>query len=599
MHLDRRESFQKRIARFEGEIKVVNGKLDRIAWTRLLVFVLAGGAEIWSWYQNEWLWLPVFFLGMAGFIAVVKWNEKVNEEKEYLELKKAINEAEILRLDGKLDGFDEGNEFDGREHPYSSDLDLFGRHSLYQLINRASTLYGRETVANWLKNAAGSKVVNQRQQAAAELDGNIEWRQEFQATGMRSKHPGDRLESLKAWMEEAPQLTKRPVFRFLPIVLPIITLSAIVLSGMELLHWLIPLLLFMGHITINRTIKKYGEEVFGGIHRRAKFLKAFAVLIQQIGELEAESPFILEQKEKLERVGTPAHEEIASLGKILTRLELRLNGLPYYIMNHLFFWDIIHISQLERWKSRHGTQILDWFLVIGEMEAISSLAALRHAFPEWKNPEVVDAEVAMEGKALGHPLLPADARVHNPISLGGPGAIWLITGSNMSGKSTFLRTVGINAVLALSGAVVNAESLRIGKLQIATSMRTLDSLEENTSSFFAELKRLRMVIDLVESGKPVLFLLDEILKGTNSKDRHAGARALIKQLHSGGGAGLVSTHDLELADLEGSMQGDLKNFSFNCEVTPSGDLNFDYTLTPGLCKSMNATALMQTMGIQL
>lgn len=599
MQTDRRKFFAERIAQFEREIKLVNGKLDRIAWVRLLVFLLAGGFEVWSWWQNGWLWLPILFLGFGAFVVVVKWNEVVSEEKAYLELKKSINEGEIRRLDGNLDGFDEGADFESPAHPYSADLDLFGKHSLFQLLGRAHTRYGRETLANWLLMAADPEEVKARQIAAAELAEQVDWRQEFQATGMRGKHPGDSLDILRAWMKEKPLLTERPIFRFIPFVLPALTLAASVLWGMDQLHWAMPLGLLALHVGINRSIKNYGEEVFAGVSGRAKFLRSFATLIQQIDESEATSSFVQQRKQRLAKDGKPAHKEIESLGKILLRLELRLNGLPYFIMNALFFWDIVHISQLEKWKARQGEHVLDWFRVIGEVEAIASLAALRFAHPEWHVPEVVGGPVQISGEAIGHPLLPAESRVANPIDLPAPGTIWLITGSNMSGKSTYLRTIGINAVLALSGAVSCAKRLRISSLQIASSMRTMDSLEENTSSFFAELKRLKLVIELVESGKPVLFLLDEILKGTNSKDRHAGARALIKQLHRHGGAGLVSTHDLELADLEVQMKGALKNYSFNCEVTPEGGLDFDYTLTDGLCRSMNATALMKTMGIEM
>jgi DNA mismatch repair ATPase MutS len=205
----------------------------------------------------------------------------------------------------------------------------------------------------------------------------------------------------------------------------------------------------------------------------------------------------------------------------------------------------------------------------------------------------------LEGEAIGHPLIGQQQRIDNPISLPGNGAIWLVTGSNMSGKSTYLRTVGLNAVLALTGSPVCANKLRLSPMEVVTSMRTIDSLEENTSSFYAELKRLHSVIEIVKANPNVLFLLDEILKGTNSRDRQAGARALVQQLHKYSGSGLVSTHDIELVDMAGQMPEDIHNYSFNCTVTPDGQLHFDYTLTPGQCLSMNATALMRAMGIEV
>ncbi len=591
--------FQQRITQFEAAIQVVNKKLDRIAFVRLLVFVAAAGIEVWSWYQNPWLWLPVLVAGLAGFIAVIKWDTVVNEEKAYLELKKKINEQEIARLEGKLEAFDEGNEFEDVLHPYASDLDLFGHHSLYQLINRASTRYGKETLAHWMKHTGNPSQIRSRQQAATALADNIDWRQEFQATGMQSKAPGDSLEDLDKWVKEEPQLSTQPIYSIIPLVLPVITLALTVLSLIPMIHWGIPLAAFAIHVLIIRRIGNYSKEVFFRIERRAPFLAAFGKLIQQMEILETSTPLTDGYKQRLAKDGPPAYKEIASLSKLLVRLELRLNGLPYYIMNYVFFWDMIWLVRLERWKARHKDHVLDWFRVIGEMEALASVSALRFARQDWQQPEILETEFCLEGESLGHPLIPGDVRITNPISLPVPGRIWLITGSNMSGKSTYLRTVGINVVLALMGAPVCADAFRISPMQVATSMRTQDSIEENTSSFYAELKRLKMVIERVERGEQVLFLLDEILKGTNSRDRHAGARALISQLQAGGGSGLVSTHDLELVDLEQTLKGAVKNYSFNCEVSSDGKLDFDYTLTDGVCRSMNATALMKTMGIRV
>ncbi len=591
--------FQQRIRQFEASIRIVNKKLDQIAFIRLVVFTVAAGAELWSWYQSSWLWLPVLVAGLAGFIAVIKWDTVVSDQKAFLELKKKINEQEIFRLEGKLETFDEGNEFEDILHPYSSDLDLFGHHSLYQLISRASTRYGRETLASWMQHAGNLSQIRSRQQASKELAENIDWRQEFQATGMQAGDPGDSLTDLDQWVKEEPRLSVLPIYPIIPLVLPVITLSLTVLTLLSMIHWGFPLSLFVLHVLIVRRTGKYSREAFSRIEKRAPFLASIGKLIQQIETLETVTSLTDSYKERLAKDGPPAFKEIGYLSKLLVRLELRLNGLPYYIMNYIFFWDMIWLVRLERWKSRHRDHLLDWFRVIGEMEALVSISALRFAQHDWQQPEILETELFLAGQSLGHPLIPSNVRISNPISLPAPGRIWLITGSNMSGKSTYLRTVGINVVLALMGAPVCARSFRISPVQVATSMRTQDSIEENTSSFYAELKRLKMVIERIERGEQVLFLLDEILKGTNSRDRHAGARALISQLQKGGGAGLVSTHDLELVDLEHTLEGAVKNYSFNCEVNPDGKLTFDYTLTEGVCRSMNATALMKTMGIRV
>lgn len=601
MQTEIRALFEQRIDRFEQEIKVVDKKLDQIAWLRLLVFGLMTGFEIWSWFQNSgWYWLAILVAGLSGFIALIKWNERVTEAKNYLVTKRDLNKQEIDRLDNKLDAFDAGEGLADPQHPYAGDLDLYGRHSVWQLLSRTTTVYGQQELAAWLNASGTPEDLRLRQEIAEELAEQVDWRQSFQATGVLGKDPGDSPEATEAWLQEEPFFLKKPLYRFAPFLLSPLLLTVTTLGFMDIISLWFALLALGINAAVIRSFREYGDAVFQKVEVKARFLRSFARLLKQIEELPAEHSGLRDRQERLATKGKAAHVEIEELSNILERLKLRLNGLPYFVMNFVFFWDVLYITALERWKKRHQGQMGAWFKVIGEMEALGSLAALRFARPDWTTPEIQKEGQALAGTSLGHPLLPEGVRISNPIELVGAGKVWLITGSNMSGKSTYLRTVGVNAVLALTGAVVCASSLRLSPLQVATSMRTIDSLEENTSSFFAELKRLRMVLELVQSSElPTLFLLDEILKGTNSRDRHAGARALIQQLHRSGASGLVSTHDLELVELEKEMNGELLNYSFNCEVTPAGELNFDYTLTEGVCRSMNAVALMQNMGIDM
>ncbi len=600
MQTDTRGQFEARIAQFEQEIKVVNGKLDQVAWIRLLVFGLMLGFGIWSFWQNDWLWMVIFLAGLAAFIGLVKWNERISEAKRYLESKRDFNHQEIDRLENRLDGFDPGEDLASAQHLYAGDLDLYGSHSLWQLLSRTTTTYGRRTLSGWMNHPAEPATIRERQEIARELAEKIDWRQDFQATGILGRDPGDSVETTEAWLQEPPFFLSKPLYRFIPYLLAPVLFATTILGFMEIISLWFALGSLLLNAAVIRSYMKHGDAIFEQVERKAPFLRSFSRLLQQIETLEAAHPGIKARQARLATEGKAAYQEIADLALILERLKLRLNGLPYFMMNYAFFWDIFHMTALERWKSKHKGQMTAWFEVIGEMEALASLAAARYAFPDWKEAEISAEDFHLEGEVVGHPLLSADVRVSNPIHIEGKGKVWLITGSNMSGKSTYLRTVGINVVLALTGAVVCADRLVVSPMQVATSMRTIDSLEENTSSFFAELKRLRMVLEEVKGGKlPVLFLLDEILKGTNSKDRHAGARALIRQLHRSGASGLVSTHDLELVALEEELTGHLKNYSFNCEVTPTGELNFDYALTDGVCKSMNAVALMSNMGIEM
>lgn len=599
MQKNPRAVFEERTAYFSQEAAKVESKLTGIAWLRLLVFVVFLVVELLSWRWGGGWWLLILVIGLGAFVAVVKWSNAVEELKQFLELKKRLNEEEVQRLDGQLDHFDRGEEFLDVRHVYSGDMDLFGQHSLYQLLNRATSIYGKTALAKWLTSPADRVTIAARQNAVAGLASDLDWRQDFQATGLRSGKSGEGLDAVRSWLEQPAQLINSKLYQLLPFVLPPLLLAAAGLSLFGLLHWAFPLALTILHGTINRTLKNYSQQVFEETDRKTRFLKGFAALLERLENRESKSEWFSEAQASLKKTGKTAHEEIGRLAKILSALELRLNGLPYLIMNLIFFWDIIYISRLEKWKAAHKEDVLDWFETMGEVEAASSLAGLHYAHPEWNFPTISNKSFYLEGVGIGHPLIPGDVRVSNRIDLPDHGNIWLITGSNMSGKSTYLRTVGINVVLALTGAPVCAEELELSPLLLVSSMRTLDSLEENTSSFFAELKRLKLVIDLVGEGKPVFFLLDEILKGTNSRDRHAGARALIHQLQAKGGSGLVSTHDLELVDLSEELKNSVYNYSFNCDITPEGKLLFDYTLTDGVCRSMNATALMRNMGIEM
>jgi hypothetical protein len=593
-------TFQQQIARYKKAVKETEARLIRLSWLRLALFTAGAVLEWMSWSWGGIWWLVVLVGFLAGFGALIRRYVKVEGEKKFQQTLKDINQEELDRLNHKLDGLNGGEEFADRTHSYSSDLDLYGEKSLFAYLSRATSVFGRGQLSRWLNQYGKREEILARQEAASELAGKLDWRQQLQATGRMFEDPGEDPETLRAWVTATPEVLPKPIYRWVPLLLPPIALCLIVAAFAGWVPFYVALAWVAIHGIINwQTINKISGRAFEETSHRAKILKSYAGLISRIEAESMNSALPIALQQRLKTDGTPAHAEITRLAKILTNMELRLNGMPYFVMQFLFFWDMIWIRKLEQWKQRHGQSIMDWFAVIGEFEALSSLAAVEFAHPEWTLPEIPASGYMLEGEDLGHPMLPVDECVQNPVMIPRPGLIWLITGSNMSGKSTYLRTVGINSVLALAGARVCAKSFKITPMQVLTSMRTLDSLEENTSSFYAELKRLKLVIESVASGKPVFFLLDEILKGTNSRDRHAGARALIKQLQAKGGSGMVSTHDLELVNMADQMPNDIINYSFNCEVSESGDLNFDYTLTDGMCLSMNATQLMKAMGIEM
>jgi hypothetical protein len=591
--------FQQRQTRFQASIQKIQRKLDGIAWLRLVVFLFFAGLQVAAWEWGGGWWLLVLFLGLIGFGMMVRWNLQVKEQLRVQQLILQFNEEEERRLEGKLNGFDPGEEFREAAHPYASDLDIFGQHSLYQLVSRATTVFGRRTLARWLKESTARDIAIERQQAGRQLAPEIDWRQEFQAIGQMRNSAAEDPGKIEAWMKETGFVTRRPWLGWLPLLmipalLAEVTLEVIGLVPFGNFGWILGF-----NFAVCRMIDGQVAKVQLASEERSRTLKAWAALLLKIEGLSLNATAIQSLQSRLGRGGRTASAEIARLASIVGNLELRSSGLPHFLLNTPFYWDVFCMKRLEKWKADLGGRVMDWFEVVGEVEALSSLATIRFAFPEWVDAEILEGNFLVEGEHLGHPLIPPQQRVSNPVSLRGNGAIWLVTGSNMSGKSTYLRTVGLNAVLALAGAPVCASRLHLSPMQVVTSMRTLDSLEESTSSFYAELKRLASVIHIVQSHPNVLFLLDEILKGTNSRDRQAGARALVHQLHALGGSGLVSTHDVELVDMASAMPQDIRNYSFNCTVTPSGLLDFDYQLTEGPCGSMNAIALMRAMGIQV
>lgn len=636
--MDPMQVFEARQARFRAGIAKVNAQLWQVAMARLAVFVTLALVEVYSWSWGGGWWLLVLFLGMLAFGMVVRWNVRLQEALRMQQLLLQFNEEEVRRLECKLQGFDEGKEFIDPAHPYSSDLDIFGHHSVYQLLNRARTNFGRRTVAAWLRGefVDGESLptpaqIRDRQAAAKELAEVVDWRQEFHAQGAVQDSSGEDPEDLRKWLAEKSLLAQMPWLEKLPWVTVPALAVLMVLSftgiALENAYWIVIGL----HFLLNQMITKRVTRIQDASTKRGRLLKSWSVMLQRIEGLEVQSSEVKGLQRRLSSRGLgeagfdsagveaegdgdgasklrprrgrsehprSASAEVARLGSIVGNLEFRDSGIVHFIVNTLTLWDVWTLRALDKWKREQGPQVMDWFAVIGEMEALGSIAAVRFAFPDWTQPEIVEGDFIVEGESVGHPLIPSNVRVSNPIDLKGNGTVWLVTGSNMSGKSTYLRTVGLNVVLALMGAPACASRLRVCCTGVITSMRTTDSLEENTSSFYAELKRLQSVIHQVRKQPRTLFLLDEVLKGTNSKDRQAGARALVQQLHNLGGSGLVSTHDIELVDMEGQIPS-IHNYSFNCTVTDDGKLLFDYRLTDGQCLSMNATALMRAMGISV
>jgi hypothetical protein len=593
------DNYTQRAGRFKSEATDCRSRYDRYSWVRLAVFLVGMGLAVLL-FSLHWLaavgWLGVF---IGAFYRFMQWHNAVQEAAAHAERLAIINANEAAALEHRFGAFPDGACFLSADHPNALDLDLFGPRSMFQACCRATTSIGQEQLAGYLLQPAGLQRIAERQVAVAELRGLLDWRQGLQAHGLTTADDPAHLDLLRAWLGDADLVRGTGWLTLAARLAPWYFLACFAM-WVALVPWPVFALLLVPILFI---LKKTNTQV-GRIHLRtayaAETLAGYGRLLQHIEKQEFSAPLLTELRSKLNVGGASASGQIGRLAYVIRQLNLRFNFFSIFL-NIASLWDLRYVLRLEHWRAANGLHLPGWFEALRQMEALSSIACLWHNNPEWVLPVFAEGS-QLAATALGHPLIHPDKRCTNDFSMPVRGHIKLITGSNMAGKSTFLRTVGLNVVLAQAGAPVCASAMSLTPMWVYTSMRTQDALSESTSSFYAELKRLKVIIEAVKGadnqGVPVLFLLDEILKGTNSTDRHTGAAALIRQLIRLRGGGLIATHDLELGRLEAESAGTVQNQCMEVEIR-EGQLFFDYQLKPGVSKSFNATLLMREMGIEV
>jgi len=542
----------------------------------------------------------------VAFVALVVFHAVLVTRMADIDLRIRLIERGQKRIAGDIAGFPErGERFFVPDHAYLGDLDIFGSSSLFQLLSAAETGPGERTLAAWLSAPASAPEIAERQESARELATLPAYLEELAVDGATSRTRGRDAEPLLDWAEGRAGKLSPPLSMPLARVgqaLVVLTVGLLVVGqivGVETLGrlrhlWLVPLMLQIGVLGLLRgamtpilSVVASPEEPFG----------RYVALIRRVeGQSFSAARTAALRKMLAGASGADASRALYALQRIVSFAELRHNGMAYILFNTLLLWDVFCAIALDRWRARFGREVRAWIAALGEIEALASLATFSYEHPDFAFPEVTNGEPMFEAGGLGHPLIPAKRRVCNDVSLGGAGHALMITGSNMSGKSTLLRSIGVNAVLALAGAPVCAENLRMRAATVRTSMRIKDSLEEGVSHFYAELGRLKAVVDAVNGGDKVLFLLDEVLHGTNSRERRIGAKAVVIHLLARGAIGAVSSHDLGLADLEKESEGRVRNVHFE-ELVEGGKMTFDYKLKPGVVTTANALRLMKLIGI--
>jgi DNA mismatch repair ATPase MutS len=582
--------YEKKESHFSASLLVIKKKINIVSNIRLAVAIIFLLLFYFGFtYHFLFYFLPILLL---AFIVLVRRHAGLYERKVHLENLKQIQHDELQTLNGDFSHNSSGSEFINVHHPYTHDLDIFGEGSLFQYLNRSSTRSGKKLLAERLSShPAQLAAINTRQEAIRELAGKTDLRHEIQALSMQIEEQADDQRQLELWLTQPSFIFGKPPYRFILNVFPVITVTLLIVA------------FFVDGVTSLVVLAAGLQWVFLGFHlkrvnafhqyigRKKNTLEKYAGLLSCIRKENYSSTLL----QSLGKQAGEAEQRVRDLASLVRALDARLNSMTNLVVNSLLLYDLQCIYRLEKWKEQNAAYLPGWLDTIREAEVLSSFGTFAFNHPTFAFPKIND-ELILSAKNMGHPLLEENERVVNDVHLDREKSIMIITGANMAGKSTFLRSLGINVVLALTGAPACASEFQCPLMDLRSGMRTADSLKEHQSYFYAELDRLKSIMDDLREGKPLLILLDEILKGTNSTDKQAGSVALVRQLAGHACLVLIATHDLALGDLENVYPGRILNYSFEANIE-NEQLFFDYKLKRGLAQKMNATFLMRKMGI--
>lgn len=594
---DRKQAYEERKEYFKEKVNSVKNHLILISFLRVFTFLGVIFLFVILIKQFSFIRLAFFLACISCFVFLVIYNIKKTELLNHYKFLIDINNDELQAINYNYTMFDDGHEYNNREHGYAYDLDLFGQGSLFQYLNRTVTMAGKDLLARELLsvNRTDEQEVGNRQKAVEELALLIHWRQNFMATAKGFPIHQDDNKKISEWVNQPVYFLKKAFFKALAVLLPIITLAflALLVAGIAHYSWFVffaILQLLIASMFVRRTNKE--QRV---VTEELTILKNYAKLLKLIEQQEFSAEILNNLKTQLRTDNINALDSLKKLIRIIDAFDTRLNIFMGVILNATLMWDLISVMRLEKWKMRFGENINRWVDVVAEFDFFISLANYSYNNPGFVNPQIVNTAI-IDAKELGHPLIPEVKRVNNDFKISEPGKIEIITGANMAGKSTFLRTIGINLILAMMGAPLCAKEFNFKMMDLFTGMRTADSLKENESYFYAELKRLKNIIESLKQDRNTFLLLDEILKGTNSLDKAKGSWKFVEHLLKLQATGIIATHDLTLCDLENEYPENIENKCF--EVKIEGDkISFDYKLRPGVTQNMNASLLMKQMGI--
>lgn len=565
---------------------------------RLALFI-AGIAGLYFFFNQTTLLIICICLTFLPLFILVKIHNRFFIRKEWLETQARIIQEELQALSGDYSSFEDGKEYVNPEHPYSFDLDIFGRRSLFQSINRTCTFFGKNRLAKWLQNHLHEKTsIEKRQEMVREISEHTLFREQFRVAGLVHHGQSSDGEKIQAWSQSPAQYLHAGWVKAFIWGVPVINSLLLItsLAGWTSFSWLglsFGIFLVLSFGIIKRAT--YIQETYG---KQLKSLNGYARLIALAKAENWKSAGMQELMERFNLNGQSPIQALQQLSKELDRLDLRNNQFLYVLLEGSIFFQLQEIVRIERWKARYGQHISKWLETVGELDALCSLGTFAYNHPQYTYPELTEKPFCFLATQMGHPLMPASQCVKNDATIPSRPFFLIITGANMAGKSTYLRTIGVNYLLACIGAPVCCERLKLYPNQLITSLRTSDSLSDNESYFFAELKRLKRIIDLLNQGQQLFIILDEILKGTNSMDKQKGSFDLIRQFMQLKANGIIATHDLLLGSLIKQFPEEIRNYCFEADIKEN-ELTFSYKLREGVAQNMNACFLMKKMGIIL
>lgn len=590
--------YTERLSLTEGQLQQVKKQIFRISMLRLALFI-AGIAGLYFFFNQTTLLIICICLTFLPLFILVKIHNRFFIRKEWLETQARIIQEELQALSGDYSSFEDGKEYVNPEHPYSFDLDIFGRRSLFQSINRTCTFFGKVRLAKWLQNHLHEKTsIEKRQEMVREISEHTLFREQFRVAGLVHHGQSSDAEKIQAWSQSPAQYLHAGWVKAFIWGVPVINSLLLItsLAGWTSFSWLglsFGIFLVLSFGIIKRAT--YIQETYG---KQLKSLNGYARLIALAKAENWKSAGMQELMERFNLNGQSPIQALQQLSKELDRLDLRNNQFLYVLLEGSIFFQLQEIVRIERWKVRYGQHISEWLETVGELDALCSLGTFAYNHPQYTYPELTEKPFCFLATQMGHPLMPASQCVKNDATIPSRPFFLIITGANMAGKSTYLRTIGVNYLLACIGAPVCCERLKLYPNQLITSLRTSDSLSDNESYFFAELKRLKRIIDLLNQGQQLFIILDEILKGTNSMDKQKGSFDLIRQFMQLKTNGIIATHDLLLGSLIKQFPEEIRNYCFEADIKEN-ELTFSYKLREGVAQNMNACFLMKKMGIIL